>query len=322
MSDSIPQFSVIIPAYNAEKTLRRCVDSVLGQTIVDFEAIIINDGSTDGTRKIIEEYAAVDPRIIAIHKPNGGVSSARNVGLDRAAGEYIVFIDADDWVVPNYLFEFSKHSADIIFCWYQSFGFKLDNKFICSDLLKLSKEDIPDFVACNFNELPLRTPWCKCIKREVIESKKIRFRTTMRIGEDTEFLIYCLSQCKDLVYIPIVLYNYFCQENRVKDYKLTAEEYKSNLAYIEKAISSFGSSASLSKAYQAIRVIFEYIFVSGMWHSGMKFARKNAISWFTHGMWRFLPSMSFYKKIKYTIVMALWPILYKKLILENSVQDS
>ena len=91
-------FSIIIPVYNVERYLRDCLNSVLGQTCHEWEAICVNDGSTDGSKFILEEYAAEDPRIKVITKNNGGLSSARNVGLERAEGDYILFLDSDDWL--------------------------------------------------------------------------------------------------------------------------------------------------------------------------------------------------------------------------------
>ena len=119
MSD--PKISVIIPVYNAESTLRRCVDSVLAQTFTDFECLLINDGSKDRSGEICDEYAAGDSRIRVFHKENGGVSSARNLGLDNATGEWIAFVDSDDWVGEKYLESFSEYlDADLIISGFQS----------------------------------------------------------------------------------------------------------------------------------------------------------------------------------------------------------
>lgn len=93
--------SVIVPVYNAEKYIEKCIVSVLNQTYTDFELLLINDGSTDSSPQICSQWAQKDPRIIVISQPNGGVSTARNLGLDRARGEFIYFIDADDWISPN-----------------------------------------------------------------------------------------------------------------------------------------------------------------------------------------------------------------------------
>ena len=100
--------SIIIPIYNAELTLKRCLDSILAQTYSNFELILVDDGSTDHSPAIIDEYATRDPRMIAIHKQNGGVSSARNAGLEVASGYYIAFVDADDEVRPNWLKTFNN----------------------------------------------------------------------------------------------------------------------------------------------------------------------------------------------------------------------
>ena len=94
----MPKLSVIVPVYNVEQYIHKCVDSILSQTYADFELVLVNDGSPDNCGKICDEYASKDNRVKVIHKKNGGVSEARNVGLDVATGEYISFIDPDDWI--------------------------------------------------------------------------------------------------------------------------------------------------------------------------------------------------------------------------------
>lgn len=98
-----PNISIIVPIYNVESYLRRCVDSLLQQTYTDFELILVNDGSLDNCGTICDTYAAADHRVRVIHKPNGGLSDARNAGLQVAQGEYIAFVDSDDWVARDYL---------------------------------------------------------------------------------------------------------------------------------------------------------------------------------------------------------------------------
>ena len=110
--------SVIVPLYNAEKYAKRCIESVLRQTYNNYELILIDDGSKDRTGEICDHYADIDSRIKVIHKKNGGVSSARNKGLQEAQGEWITFLDADDWIEPNFLKiveDSSDHSIDWIF---------------------------------------------------------------------------------------------------------------------------------------------------------------------------------------------------------------
>ena len=107
--------SIIVPIYNREKYLSECIDSILVQSYSDFEVLLIDDGSTDRSGEICDEYAQKDARIRVFHKENGGVSSARNVGLDNATGEWIAFVDSDDWVGEKYLESFSGHlDADLV----------------------------------------------------------------------------------------------------------------------------------------------------------------------------------------------------------------
>ena len=97
----MPKISVIVPVYNTEKYLHRCIDSILDQTFTDFELLLIDDGSTDSSGTICDEYAAKDSRVRVFHKENGGVSSARNMGLDNAYGEWITFVDSDDYLIDQ-----------------------------------------------------------------------------------------------------------------------------------------------------------------------------------------------------------------------------
>ena len=109
-----PKFSIIVPVYKAETFICKCIEGILAQTIVDFELILVNDGSPDRSGEICEEYAKKDIRIKVLHKENGGPSSARNVGLDNATGEYICFIDSDDTIDNTFLENFGECKADIV----------------------------------------------------------------------------------------------------------------------------------------------------------------------------------------------------------------
>ncbi|CAM4217327.1 glycosyltransferase family 2 protein [Paenibacillus typhae] len=115
-----PEISIIVPIYKVEMYLRKCVDSILAQTFRDFELILVNDGSPDNCGEICEHYKELDPRVKVIHKQNGGLSDARNYGIDIAAGKYIGFVDSDDWIKPD-MFEalhglITAHNADIAVC--------------------------------------------------------------------------------------------------------------------------------------------------------------------------------------------------------------
>lgn len=113
---TVPEISIIIPVYNAARYLRECVDSILQQSFANFEIILIDDGSTDDSPQICDGYAACDQRVKVVHKPNAGVSAARNDGLDRARAEYITFVDSDDWVEAGYIQTLLNYKQyDIVF---------------------------------------------------------------------------------------------------------------------------------------------------------------------------------------------------------------
>lgn len=180
--------SIIIPVYNGEKTIKRCVDSIRAQTLVDYELIIVNDGSSDGTAAICDEYLKIDKRISVIHKTNEGVSSARNIGLDQAKGKWVAFVDSDDWVSNCFLEEIVKDSEDYdLIVEYATFV----NHPTANDIL------IPNVTIDELNfdllfsecYLSWRTsPWGKLFKRDLIEQNSIRFQLDMNIGEDAVFL--------------------------------------------------------------------------------------------------------------------------------------
>ena len=115
-----PKISVIVPVYNTEKYLHRCIDSILSQTFTDFELLLINDGSKDGSGAICDEYAAKDNRVRVFHKENCGVSSARNLGLDNVQGEWVLFVDSDDWMELTMLAKMYhaaiENNADCVYC--------------------------------------------------------------------------------------------------------------------------------------------------------------------------------------------------------------
>ena len=108
----MPSVSIIVPVYNAEKTIERCVNSILNQTYKDFELLLLDDGSTDGSGMICDDYAKRDVRVRVCHKENSGVSDTRNQGIDMAEGEYLQFVDSDDWIIPEATGFFFRAAAE------------------------------------------------------------------------------------------------------------------------------------------------------------------------------------------------------------------
>ena len=127
-----PLFSIIVPVYKTEAFLRQCVDSILNQTYSDFQVVLVDDGSPDGCGAMCDGYAREDARIKVIHKKNGGLSDARNAGIDIARGEYIGFVDSDDWIEPDYLMSMvlasEKQPADFYLCGFRAYEIE-DQRF-------------------------------------------------------------------------------------------------------------------------------------------------------------------------------------------------
>ena len=173
--------SIIVPLFNAEKFAKRCIESVLMQTFKNYELILIDDGSKDKTGEICDKYAEKDTRIKVIHKNNGGVSSARNTGLDMAKGEWITFLDADDWIEPNFLLivdNNSNDSIDWIFAqWRTIWDNGLPNEInnYEQEILFNNWEEIKNIWDKMANMDICRCPWGKFFRRSVIESNKQRF---------------------------------------------------------------------------------------------------------------------------------------------------
>lgn len=201
-----PKISVIVPVYNAEKYLRRCIDSILAQTFTDFELLLIDDGSKDSSGRICDEYSEKDERVIVFHKPNGGVSSARNLGLDNVKGEWIGFVDADDWVELNYLQKLMScfdQNVDMAECSYVYEGvdaLKFKTEF---DLFDSYQYLIKLFVNGRFYEGFL---WVKLFKRDLIG--KLRFETSLAYNEDRVFIANYLLKCNKVKAIKDCLYHY------------------------------------------------------------------------------------------------------------------
>lgn len=192
--------SVIVPVYNAEKTLRQCVDSVLSQEFKDFELLLIDDGSKDQSPAICDEYAIKDSRVRAFHKENAGVSSARNLGLDHCKGEWITFIDSDDYITQGYFDGVLEHDEDVLIKGYQKFnhsGVVSERK--TEELLRLS--NFTDFLNQYVTDTLMRGAVFKFYRRSIISD--LRFLTDMKIGEDVWFVFKYLAKCKSFAVISL-----------------------------------------------------------------------------------------------------------------------
>lgn len=204
------KYSVIIPAYNAEATLRRCLDSLVSQLPGDSEVLLINDGSTDGTEDICRYYSELYPGVKLISKPNGGVSSARNRGLDEAAGEYLLFVDSDDAVRSDYfsvLDEALISSPDMLLFKKQYMDRSKSVKggrtrgTVYEDVNSSSR-----FLSKCLRRQELNLITTKAFKRRIVEEHGIRFDERLDIGEDKAFALAFSLYSEKVKTIPDRLY--------------------------------------------------------------------------------------------------------------------
>ncbi|MDE6301588.1 MAG: glycosyltransferase [Muribaculaceae bacterium] len=207
-STKSPAISVNVPIYNPGAYLRECLDSLASQNLKNIEFILVDDGSTDGSGKICDEYAAKDSRFKVIHKPNGGVASARQAALDASSGEYVIICDSDDWVEPEMyetLYTIAKETdADIVECGY----------------FRHLDDDKVSLISCNYAEYEglivmddyiLRTSpasWNKLIRRALFTKNKIAYVQGINMGEDKLILYKILKKTTRIVRVPKCLYHY------------------------------------------------------------------------------------------------------------------
>lgn len=204
----MPMFSVIIPVYNAEKTLNRCLDSVMNQTFSAFEVLMIDDGSTDSSYQICQEYSTKDERFITYHQENKGPSSARNFGLDRAKGEWICFVDSDDMISQHYFEKVhKKQNSNITDAVY--IGYKKINSYLEESITIDEYNGVIDDLILNQlvdNHLFGYT-WSKLFRKNVIDSN--RFDESLCLFEDEVFACSVLKNCNYIQVIEEALY-YYC----------------------------------------------------------------------------------------------------------------
>lgn len=249
----MPKVSVIVPVYNTEKYLARCIDSILAQTFTDFELILVNDGSNDNSGKICDEYAAKDHRIVVIHKENGGVSSARNKGIDAAQGEWISFIDADDWIAPSYLFDFitdiSISYADIVF-------HGRINILPSNEKTRITPNNSTYNISTDcttffneFNLLKFCAPFSKLFSSNIIRDNDIYFNPSLKIGEDCDFLLKYLSYCDIIKTSEIANYDYLIHNSSASHKLNSFNDELDELICLSKTYNKFSGSKKVSHSF-------------------------------------------------------------------------
>ena len=221
--------SIIVPVYNAERTLERCIKSLLNQSVSDFEVILVNDGSKDRSLQLSQMYAYMDKRIRIINKQNGGVSSARNAGIEAANGKYLMFVDADDFVHEDYIAAMLQMpESDLVYSGvfaYNDTTNKIDHKVVGFDKLLLVPGISSSKVAVMSNILSVGFPYGKLFMKEMVMKHNIRFDSRIRNHEDHLFCLDYLSHCKSVALTDKITYYWTYVNNstslshRMPDYK-------------------------------------------------------------------------------------------------------
>ena len=196
--------SIIVPVYNIEKYLLECVESLMSQTYHNIEIILIDDGSTDESANLCDKIALRDERVVVIHKKNGGVSSARNCGIEVAKGNYITFVDGDDWVKENYieiLYEgIKKYNADISATGfiYQYDDGRIKESTITAETVCITAENALD-QSCDSDTPWVGFAWGKLVRRSLITENNIEFDTSLKLCEDSLFWYTTIDKASTVV---------------------------------------------------------------------------------------------------------------------------
>lgn len=206
------KISVIIPVYNAEEYLDRCMHSVLDQEFTSYEVILVDDGSTDASPLICDRYSSTDPKCITLHQSNKGVSAARNAGLNMAQGEYVMFLDSDDVLLPYALENMLDNigGEDVVIGGYASYIENIPNKELKPAATKSYKgNECQNFFQENIKrncEL-LDSPWAKLFRLKAV--KNIRFDEQLNYAEDKLFVFEVLSKCTSILTVSQAVYGYY-----------------------------------------------------------------------------------------------------------------
>lgn len=243
------KLSVIVPVYNCKDHLERCVGSILKQSFADYEIILVDDGSTDGSAQLADSLAANNPQVQVIHQENQGVSIARNMGLLEAQGEYIMFVDADDYLLPNTANVFENEKLADLTC--LSFEVGNNSKKITNDQLYQASESEKAKVMMIENPTQYMTVWSKFFKRKIIEENNLRFNTTLRVAEDGDFMIKYLLCANSIQFFMEVCYHYSNDTKSV----MSTFDHKSN-DYLNALMSSQRSIVNQNVAFQKAFAVY------------------------------------------------------------------
>lgn len=208
-----PTVSIIVPVYNAERTIGRCVDSILAQQYADFELLLVDDGSRDTSGAICDAYAAQDARVRVIHQENAGVSAARNAALDQARGVYLQFLDSDDWITPDATSSLVRaaetHRCDLVVSdFYRVVGDRVSHKGDIDDDTLLSREEYATHMMENPADFYYGVLWNKLYRRSIVERHHLRMDPAISWCEDFMFNLEYIYHAETFYALQVPIYYY------------------------------------------------------------------------------------------------------------------
>lgn len=255
--------SIIVPVYNVEKYLDRCVDSIINQSYKDLEIILVDDGSKDSSGSICDEYLLLDKRIKVVHKENGGLSDARNVGIDRALGDFVCFVDSDDFIHPEMVERLVKaqedNCADMVvcnFCWIEESEteFYKNNNVLTNNYEVFYGEDVRKQLY--LNNIITAISCCKLFKKEIFAT--LRYPVG-KLHEDEFVIHYILDKCNVSVYLEDKLYFYLKHENSISNRKTSKNIFDAIEAYDDRW-KFYKSKNDFYMTGKSLAILFELIF--------------------------------------------------------------
>lgn len=282
----IPQISIIIPAYNVDKFIRRCLDSILSQSYQNFEIILVDDGSTDNSLVICEDYAYNDKRIKLIRQTNRGVSSARNTGLKFSIAEYICFVDSDDWLEKDFcqdmLNGLLKFNADLSICTFKTFYdinfFKEEYTFKRQIVTSCDVKNFLKQAINNGSNILMNNVTAKLFKRSILEAHQINFEEAVKIGEDALFISEYQRYINKAICIPKSLYCCNRFDNNESVTSSYIENYWDNMIYVKQRLFEINSYAveysNEYKYHQYLRVAIKAVCEEGKIVSNNRFFQR------------------------------------------------
>ena len=283
MKNSV-KYSVIIPVYNREKTLPRCLDSLLAQPRSDVQIIVVDDGSTDGTGQILREYAEKYPAVQYLYKENGGVSSARNLGLDHVRGTYVSFVDSDDYVLEDYFAVLDRWTAN------EDGDMLVFRKNGCSGPCPEEAHWFEELAAMDpsrrlrylLASRLIMQPVNKCMKNEIIQREHIRFVEDFHIGEDFTFCMDYAMFCRRIDIEQSVLYYYDVsdQNSLSRKYRPMLNVQMSNVC---NRISRMVAASSQPEEQKAdLLALLDYIYIKNVFSSIAEEFKQGCFGYFRH----------------------------------------